>query len=71
MTIRYDCLVLDTNVWFFGLRSPLYLAAGSDLLRQLYRLYIKVFRKILMELESEVSQSCRDDAYLVRHARCL
>lgn len=56
MTIRHDWLVLDTNVWIFGLREQSDPLACDQLLRYLPRLYVKVPRQILRELRANLTE---------------
>lgn len=56
MTIRHDWLVLDTNVWIFGLREQPDQPACDQLLQQLSRLYVKVPRQILLELRANLTE---------------
>jgi hypothetical protein len=51
MTIGHDWLVLDTNIWIFGLREQSDPPACDQLLRQLPRLYVKDFDDKLRFLE--------------------
>jgi hypothetical protein len=55
MTIGHDWLVLDTNIWIFGLREQPDPPACDQLLRQLPRLYVKVPRQILLELRTNLT----------------
>jgi hypothetical protein len=55
MTIGHDWLVLDTNVWIFGLREQSDPPACDQLLRYLPRLYVKVPRQILLELRANLT----------------
>jgi predicted nucleic acid-binding protein len=57
MTIGRDRLVLDTNVWIFGLRDQPEQPACHRLLRQLPRLYVKVPRQILLELQANLTEA--------------
>jgi predicted nucleic acid-binding protein len=56
MTIEHDWLVLDTNVWIFGLRAQSDPLACDQLLRHLPRLYVKVPRQILLELQANLTE---------------
>lgn len=56
MTIGHDWLVLDTNVWIFGIREQPDQPACDQLLRQLPRLYVKVPRQILLELQTNLTE---------------
>jgi predicted nucleic acid-binding protein len=56
MTIGHDWLVLDTNVWIFGLREQSEQPACQQLLRQLSRLYVKMPRQILRELRANLTE---------------
>ncbi len=55
MTIGREWLVLDTNVWIFGLREQLEQSACCELLRQLYRFSVQVPRQILRELRANLT----------------
>jgi predicted nucleic acid-binding protein len=56
MIIGHDWLVLDTNVWIFGLREQSEQPACQQLLRQLPRLYVKVPRQVLRELRANLTE---------------
>ena len=56
MTIGPDWLVLDTNVWIFGLRAQSDPPACDQLLQHLPRLYVKVPRQILLELRANLTE---------------
>lgn len=55
MTIEHEWIVLDTNVWIFGLRHQSEQPACADLLRFLHRLFIKIPRQIVLELYANLS----------------
>ena len=54
MNIRRDWIVLDTNVWIFGLRKQPGRSACVQVLRNLNRLYVKIPRQILLELRANL-----------------
>lgn len=56
MTIKPDWIVLDTNIWIFGLRKQPEYPACAQLLRQLYQWQIRVPRQILIELQANLSR---------------
>lgn len=55
MIIGHDWLVLDTNIWIFGLREQSDPSVCDQLLLQLPRLYVKVPRQILLELRANLT----------------
>ena len=55
MTIGPEWVVLDTNVWIFGLRDQPDRPACIQILQRLHRLYVKVPRQILLELRANLS----------------
>jgi predicted nucleic acid-binding protein len=56
MTIGRDWVVLDTNVWIFGLRNQPDRSACYQILQRLSRLHVKVPRQILLELRANLSR---------------
>jgi len=56
MTIEHDWLVVDTNVWIFGLREQSEQPACQQLLRQVPRLYVKMPRQVLLELQANLTE---------------
>lgn len=50
MTIGRNWVVLDTNIWIFGLRNQPDQPACTHILRWLHWLYVKVPRQVLLEL---------------------
>jgi predicted nucleic acid-binding protein len=56
MTIEPEWVVLDTNVWIFGLRNQPERPACIQVLRCLHRLYTKVPRQILLELRANLNE---------------
>ena len=50
MSIRDEWIILDTNVWIFGLRRIPDFAACAELLQNLNRLRVVLPRQILQEL---------------------
>ena len=69
MTIEREWIVLDTNVWIFGLRQEPTRPACFQLLRRLPDLFVRVPRQILLELHANLSQEEMDDFFrlLNRH----
>jgi predicted nucleic acid-binding protein len=69
MTIEREWIVLDTNVWIFGLRQEPTRAACFHLLHHLPNLFVRVPRQILLELHANLSQEEMDDFFrlLNRH----
>lgn len=57
MSIRDEWIVLDTNIWIFGLRQSLEFPACADLLRNLDRLQIVLPRQILQELQANLGEN--------------
>jgi predicted nucleic acid-binding protein len=55
LTIRTEWVVLDTNVWIFGLRRQPEYPACAELLGSLNRLRVKIPRQILWELQANLS----------------
>ena len=55
MTISREWMVLDTNVWIFGLRHHPDQPACAQVLQHLHRLYVKMPRQILRELQANLS----------------
>jgi hypothetical protein len=56
VSIRDEWIVLDTNIWIFGLRQTPEFPACADLLRKLDRLQIVLPRQILQELQANLSE---------------
>jgi predicted nucleic acid-binding protein len=56
VSIRDEWIVLDTNIWIFGLRQTPEFPACADLLRNLGRLQIALPRQILQELQANLGQ---------------
>lgn len=54
MTIRTDRIVLDTNVWIFGLRRTPAFPACAQLLDRLGELSVHVPRQVLQELQANL-----------------
>lgn len=57
MTIRDERVVLDTNVWIFGLRHHLELPACTLLLERLGQLQVILPRQVLCELQANLTES--------------
>lgn len=55
MTIKTEWVVLDTNVWIFGLRRQPGYSACVELLNSLNQLRVKIPRQILRELQANLS----------------
>jgi hypothetical protein len=55
MTIGRDWVVLDTNVWIFGLRHQPDQPACAQVLRRLPQLRVKIPRQVLLELRANLS----------------
>jgi predicted nucleic acid-binding protein len=60
MTIAHKWVVLDTNVWIFGLREPPDRPACIKVLQRLPRLYVHVPRQILLELRANLTRDEMD-----------
>jgi len=56
MTTGPEWVVLDTNVWIFGLRDEPDRPACLQLLQRLPRLYVQVPRQILLELRANLTR---------------
>jgi predicted nucleic acid-binding protein len=54
VSIRDERIVLDTNIWIFGLRQTPEIPACAELLRNLDRLQIVLPRQILQELQANL-----------------
>ncbi|ETW94747.1 MAG: hypothetical protein ETSY2_49250 [Candidatus Entotheonella gemina] len=66
MTIEYEWIVLDTNVWIFGLRNQPEKISCTHLLSMLPRLWVKVPRQVILELLANLTErERRDFFYLV------
>ena len=57
MSIRDDWIILDTNVWIFGLRRVPYLPACAELLQNLNRLQVVLPQQILQELQANLVET--------------
>ena len=64
MSIGDDWLILDTNVWVFGLR---------EVLRQLPGLHVKIPRQVLLELRANLSAEKTGGLFRVvnRYPECV
>jgi len=56
VTIRTDRVVLDTNVWIFGLRRTPTFPSCSDLLEQVAELNVAIPRQIFQELQPNLNE---------------
>ena len=56
MSILDEWIVLDTNIWIFGLRRVSDIPACAQLLGLLDRLYVVLPRQILQELQANFSE---------------
>lgn len=65
MTIADEWVVLDTNIWIFGLRNQPEHPACAELLRHLSRLRIKIPRQILRELQFNLTQEEMRDLFRI------
>ena len=54
MTIGPDWVVLDTNIWIFGLRRQPEQPACAQVLQHLPQLYVKIPRQVLLELQANL-----------------
>ena len=57
MTIRDKPVILDTNIWIFGLRRHPDLPACAQLLERLGQLEVILPRQLLQELRANLSES--------------
>jgi len=67
MTIERNWLVLDTNIWIFGLRDQPDRPACKQVLQRLNRLYVKVPRQILQELPANLSREEMGELFRLLH----
>jgi len=56
VSIRDEWIVLDTNIWIFGLRQTPEFPACATLLRNLDRLQIALPRQVLQELQANLGE---------------
>ena len=56
MSILDEWIVLDTNVWIFGLRRAPDVLACAQLLERLHRLSVVLPRQVLQELQANLSE---------------
>lgn len=63
MTIGRDWIVLDTNVWIFGLHNQPHQAACAQVLQHLNRLYVRIPRQILLELRANLGREGMHDLF--------
>jgi predicted nucleic acid-binding protein len=57
VTIRDERVVLDTNVWIFGLRHHSELPACTLFLERLSQLQVILSRQVLYELQANLTES--------------
>jgi predicted nucleic acid-binding protein len=57
VSILDEWIVLDTNIWIFGLRQSPDLPPCAQLLEQLPRLHVVLPRQILQELQANLSEN--------------
>ena len=55
MTIGHEWVVLDTNVWIFGLRQQPDQPACAQVLQCIPQLHVKIPRQVLLELQANLS----------------
>jgi len=55
MTIGHEWVVLDTNVWIFGLRKQSDQPACAHVLQRVPQLHVKVPRQVLLELQTNLN----------------
>lgn len=55
MNIKDDWLVLDTNIWIFGLRNQKDRPACLKILQHLNQMQVKIPRQVLLELQANLS----------------
>ncbi|MGE4090213.1 MAG: hypothetical protein AB7G75_05170 [Candidatus Binatia bacterium] len=63
MTIECEWIVLDTNVWIFGLHDGPERPACARLLRRLPDPFVRVPRQIFLELRVNLSQEEMEDFF--------
>ncbi len=56
MSIRDEWVVLDTNIWIFGLRRVTDCPACAELLENLNQLQVALPRQILQELQANLTE---------------
>ncbi|MBI3248987.1 MAG: type II toxin-antitoxin system VapC family toxin [Deltaproteobacteria bacterium] len=56
MTMAHSWVVLDTNIWIFGLRADPARPACMQVLQHLPQLYVHVPRQILLELRANLTK---------------
>ena len=56
MNIRDEWIILDTNIWIFGLRNHPDHSACRQILENLHSLTVKVPRQILLELRANLKR---------------
>ena len=73
MSIRDDWVMLDTNVWVFGLRDHPDRLACRQLLRHLPELHVKIPRQILLELRANFTREEIGDLFRLvnRYPDCV
>ena len=54
MTIEPDWIVLDTNIWIFGLRHQPEQPACAQVLQHLPQLHVQIPRQVLLELQANL-----------------
>jgi predicted nucleic acid-binding protein len=57
MTIRDETIVLDTNIWIFGLRRHPEFPACASLLDRLSQLQVIIPRQVLQELQANLTEN--------------
>jgi hypothetical protein len=67
MTIGPDWVVLDTNIWIFGLRHQPEQPACAQILQHLPQLYVKIPRQILRELQANLRQEEMREFFRLLH----
>jgi predicted nucleic acid-binding protein len=63
VSIQDEWIVLDTNIWIFGLRRVPDFPACAELLDHLNQLRVALPRQILQELQANLSEK-RDEIFI-------
>jgi len=67
MTIGPDWVVLDTNIWIFGLRHQPEQPACAQVLQHLPQLHVKIPRQVLRELQANPRQDEMRECFRLLH----
>jgi predicted nucleic acid-binding protein len=67
MTIGPDWVVLDTNIWIFGLRHQPEQPACAQVLKHLPQLHVRIPRQVLLELQANLRHKEMRDFFRLLH----